>query len=38
MNPKIPYKPELKTLELDLLNPDLLIYLEIKFMRKTSHI
>ena len=29
---------ELKTLEWDILNPDLLTYLEIKFMRKTSHI
>ena len=30
--------PELKTSEWDILNPDLLTYLEIKFMRKTSHI
>ena len=30
--------PELKTLECDILNPDLLINLEIKFMRKTSNI
>ena len=29
---------ELKTLEWDILNPDLLINLEIKFMRKTSNI
>ena len=29
---------ELKTLEWDILNPDLLTNLEIKFMRKTSHI
>ena len=29
---------ELKTLEWDILNPDLLTYREIKFMRKTSHI
>ena len=29
---------ELKTLEWDILNPDLSTYLEIKFMRKTSHI
>ena len=29
---------ELKTLEWDILSPDLLTYLEIKFMRKTSHI
>ena len=31
-------KSELKTLECDILNPDLLINLEIKFMRKTSNI
>ena len=31
-------RPELKTLEWDILNPDLLTYLEIKFMRKKSHI
>ena len=30
--------PELKTLEWDILNPDRIINLEIKFMRKTSHI
>ena len=30
--------PELKTLECDILNPDLSTYLKIKFMRKTSHI
>jgi len=30
--------PELKTLECDILNPDLLINLEIKFMRTTSNI
>jgi len=30
--------PELKTLECDILNPDLLINLEIKFMRRTSNI
>ena len=29
---------ELKTLECDILNLDLLINLEIKFMRRTSHI
>ena len=29
---------ELKTLECDILNPDLLINLEIKFMRTTSNI
>ena len=29
---------ELKTLECDILNPDLLINLEIKFMRATSKI
>ena len=29
---------ELGTLECDILNPDLLINLEIKFMRKTSNI
>ena len=29
---------ELKTLECDILNPDLLINLEIKFMRKTINI
>ena len=29
---------ELKTLECDILNPDRLINLEIKFMRKTSNI
>ena len=31
-------EPELKTLECDILNPDLLTFLEIKFMRRTSHI
>ena len=31
-------KSELKTLECDILNPDLLINLEIKFMRTTSNI
>ena len=30
--------PELKTLEYDILNPDLLINLKIKFTRKTSKI
>ena len=30
--------PELKTLECDILNPDLLINLEIEFMRRTSNI
>ena len=29
---------ELKTLECDILNPDLLTNLEIKFMRKTGNI
>ena len=29
---------ELKTLECDILNPDLLINLEIKFMRRLSNI
>ena len=29
---------ELKTLECDILNPDLLINLESKFMRRTSNI
>ena len=31
-------RTELKTLEWDILNPDLSIYLKIKFMRKKSHI
>ena len=31
-------KPELKTLECDILNPDLLTFQEIKFMWRTSHI
>ena len=30
--------PELKTLECDILNPDMLINLEIKFMRRTRNI
>ena len=30
--------PEMKTLECDILNPDLLINLEIKFMRSISNI
>ena len=30
--------PELKTLECDILNPDLLTFLEIKFIWRTSHI
>ena len=30
--------PELKTLEYDILNPDLLINLKIKFTRRTSKI
>ena len=32
------FSSELKSLECDILNPDLLINLEIKFMRRTSNI
>ena len=35
--PKIK-RSDLKTLECDILNPDLLINLEIKFIRKTRNI
>ena len=36
--PKPEICSELKTLECDILNPDLLTFLEIKFMWRISHI